>query len=128
MSPVFIWQPEPTWFSPSAQQERMTVMSCTCCAIFGSQSDTEMPLCPYCLNERLVGINALLAVPIAVITFPNDSGIGWPASLARAGFVSNKSRWLGPPSMNGQIIDFARVGKCGGRGDSGFSGSILRFD
>ena len=39
-------------------------MSSTCCAIFGSQSDTQMPLCPCCLNERLLGINELLAVPV----------------------------------------------------------------
>src|SRR5207247_9164128 len=83
---------------------------------------------PCCLNERLVGIKALLAVPIAVITLPKDSGIGWPASLSRAGFGSNRSRWLGPPSMNSQMTDFARVGKCGGRGDRGLSGSLLRFD
>ena len=27
MEPVFIWQTEPTWFSPSAQQERTTARS-----------------------------------------------------------------------------------------------------
>src|SRR5256885_13442456 len=95
--------------------------------MFGSQSDTQMPLSPYCLNERLLGINELFAVPMAVMTLPNDSGIGWPASFSSVGFGSNRSRWLGPPSMNSQITDLARAGKCGGRGASGFNGSILMF-
>ena len=30
----------------------MTVMSSTCSAILGYQSDTQMPLCPYCLKAR----------------------------------------------------------------------------
>ena len=38
---------------------------------------------------------------------PKESGIGLPASLSSAGFGSNKSMWLGPPSMNSQITDLA---------------------
>ena len=48
---------------PSVQQERITVMSSTCCAMFGYQSDTQMPLSPYCLKVRRLGINVLFDVP-----------------------------------------------------------------
>src|SRR2546430_2735479 len=107
MSPVFIWQTEPTWFKPSAQQERRTQMSSTCCASVGYQSDTQMPLLPCCLKVRFDGISELEAVPIAVIGRPNDSGIGWPASLSSSGLGSKRSRWLGPPSMKSQMTDLA---------------------
>ena len=70
----------------------MTAMSSTCWARCGSQSETQMPLWPYRLKARLLGINELLAVPMAVMTLPKDSGIGWPASFSRAGFGSNRSR------------------------------------
>ena len=35
---------------PSAWQERRTAISSTCAAMFGSQSETQMPLSPYCLK------------------------------------------------------------------------------
>src|SRR5437660_657892 len=71
IEPVFIWHTDPTWFNPSAQQERNSVISSTCCAMVGYQSDTHMPLSPYCFQVRDDGISVLEAVPIAVITFPN---------------------------------------------------------
>ena len=49
----------------------------------------------------------LPTVPIEVNGRPNDSGIGLPASLSSAGLGSNRSIWLGPPSMNSQITDLA---------------------
>ena len=58
---------------------------------FRYQSETHIPLCPYCLNVRFDGISVLLAVPIAVITFPNDAGIGCPANLSSSGFGSKRS-------------------------------------
>ena len=86
----------------------------------GYQSETHWPLCPYCLNVRCVGISVLLLVPIAVITLPKDGGKGWPASRFSSGLGSNKSMWLGPPSMNSQMTDLALGGKCGGLGAIGF--------
>src|SRR5437016_5156208 len=44
MEPVFIWQTEPTWLRPSAQQERRIARSSTCLAISGYQSETQAPL------------------------------------------------------------------------------------
>src|SRR5688572_20465171 len=55
MEPVFIWQTDPTWFNPSAQQDRTTHSLSACCAMCGYQSDTSIPLCPYFLKVRLVG-------------------------------------------------------------------------
>src|SRR5579863_5741457 len=113
MDPVFIWHTEPTWLSPSAQQERRTVISSTCCAISGYQSETQMPDCPYCLNVRLVPISELLLVPMAVMTLPKDAGMGWPLSSLSFGLGSKRSTWLGPPSMKSQMTDLALGGWCG---------------
>src|SRR5450432_592932 len=107
IEPVFIWQTEPTWLSPSAQQERIIDISSTCCAVCGYQSDTIMPLWPYCLKVRFDGMRVLLLVPMAVMGLPNDAGMGWPASSSSFGLGSNRSTWLGPPSMNSHITDFA---------------------
>ena len=55
----------------------------------------------------LVGMMVLPTVPMDVSGRPNDSGIGLPASLSSAGLGSNRSMWLGPPSMNSQMTDLA---------------------
>src|SRR6266853_255480 len=107
IDPVFIWHTEPTWFSPSAQQERMMDISSTCSATFGYQSDTHAPLWPYCLKVRLEPSSVLLLVPMAVMGFPKEAGMGWPESSVSFGLGSKRSTWLGPPSMNSQITDFA---------------------
>src|SRR3954447_11161286 len=107
IDPVFIWHTDPTWFSPSALHERNSVMSSTCLAISVYQSDTHIPLCPYCFHVRVDGISEFDAVPIAVTTLPYDGGSGCPASRPISGLGSNRSIWLGPPSMNSQITDFA---------------------
>src|SRR6185437_14641494 len=91
IEPVFIWQTEPTWFNPSAQHERITHSSSACFATCGYQSDTGIPLCPYRVNVRRVGISVLPAVPIAVITCPNEAGMGLPASFWSIGLGSNRS-------------------------------------
>src|SRR5947209_533118 len=119
MEQVFIWHTEPTWFSPSAQHALNTESSSTCFAVSGSQSETQIPLSPCCFQVRLEGIRVLLAVPMAVITFPNEAGMGCPANFSRVGLGSNVSMWLGPPSMNSQITDFAVGLKCGCLGANG---------
>ena len=78
-----------------------------------------MPDWPCRFQVRLVGMMVLLAVPIAVTTLPKDAGMGCPASLSSIGLGSNRSRWLGPPSMNRKMTDFALAGKCGFLGLSG---------
>src|SRR5436305_14075389 len=64
--PVFIWQTPPEWLIPSATHDRMTAMSSTTLVRWGSQSETHVPLCPYCLNVRLQASNGDPASPIAV--------------------------------------------------------------
>src|SRR5947207_2455913 len=99
---------------PSVQQERITVISSTCSAMFGYQSETQMPLCPYCLKVRFEGIMPFLEVPGMAVNFGRmDSGRGWPASSSSFGLGSNRSMWLGPPSMKSQMMDLAVGGKCG---------------
>src|ERR1700732_4663808 len=96
---------------PSVQQERITVISSTCSAMFGYQSDTQMPLCPYCLNARLDGIRPFFEVLAMAVNFGRiDSGIGCPCISSSLGLGSKISTWLGPPSINSQMMDFALGG------------------
>src|SRR6185369_5058406 len=94
-------------------------MSSTCSAMLGYQSDTQIPLWPCCFHARLDGMSVLPPVPIAVIGLPKDEGNGCPASFSNAGFGSNRSMWLGPPSINNQITDLALGAKCGAFGANG---------
>jgi hypothetical protein len=82
-------------------------MSSVCLAISGSQSETQIPLCPCCFQVRFEGMSVLFEVPMAVTTLPNDAGMGCPASFSRVGFGSKRSMWLGPPSMKIQMTDLA---------------------
>ena len=105
---------------PSVQQERITVISSTCSAVCGYQSDTHMPLCPYCLKVRFEGIRPFFDVPGIAVNFGRiDSGIGWPAMACSLGFGSNRSTWLGPPSMKSQMMDLAVAGWSGFLGAMG---------
>src|SRR5215217_9066331 len=97
----------------------MTARSSTCSAIFGYQSETQRPLFPYCLKVRVDAISVLFAVPIAVTTLPNEGGIGCPCNSFNFGFGSKRSIWLGPPSMNSQMIDLAVGAWCGCLADIG---------
>ena len=56
-------------------------MSSTCCAMCGYQSETHMPLWPYCFHLRVRRHQRVVRRPIAVISLPNDAGIGCPASF-----------------------------------------------
>src|SRR5260370_32909507 len=119
MDPEFIWQTEPTWFRPSAQQERMMDISSTCSAMLGYQSETQAPLWPYCLKVRFEPRSVLLPVPMAVMGLPKEAGMGWPLSSVSLGLGSKRSTWLGPPSMNNQITDLALGSWWGFLGASG---------
>src|SRR5258708_22171420 len=110
---------------PSCQHDRSTVMSSTCLAMWGYQSETQMPLWPCCFQARFDGISVLPPVPMAVMGLPNDAGSDWAASRSSSGLGSNRSRWLGPPSTNTQITDLALGGKCGGFGASGSSAAAV---
>src|SRR5215471_17033106 len=113
MRPVinWYWAAECTTMSP--WQERITARSSTQVAVWGKRSDTSMPACPYFLNVRLVPIRRASAVTNWYLASPNSVGRFWPSSLLRAGLGSNVSTWLGPPTMNRKITDFAFGAKCG---------------
>src|SRR5881394_3479171 len=68
--PVFIWQTPPEWLIPSAMQERMTARSSTMPAVWGNQSDTQMPLLPCYFQVRLDASSGEPDSPIAVMTGP----------------------------------------------------------
>ena len=71
---------------PSAQQERITVMSSTNAPVFSYQSETHMPDWPRCFQTRLGAIRVLFCVPWAVnLGLPMESGIGWPSIFSKAG-------------------------------------------
>ena len=91
----------------------------------GYQSETQMPLWPCCFQARFDGISVLPPVPMAVMGLPNDAGSGWPASRSSSGLGSNRSTWLGPPSMNTQITDMALGAKWGAFGASGSSNGAV---
>src|SRR5436189_6420200 len=103
-------------------QDRITAISSTCSAMCGSQSETHRPLWPYCLKVRFDGSMPFLFVPNPVtpsVSGWNDGGTGWPAYFINSGLGSNRSTWLGPPSIKHQMMDLARGGTRGGLGSSG---------
>src|SRR5205823_795018 len=93
-------------------------------ATCGYQSETHMPHRPCCANLRRLARRLLPPTPIGVKTLPKLAGSGWPFRLVSSGFGSNRSRWLGPPSMNRKIQLLALAAKWDGLGVSGWSGSI----
>src|SRR6478752_1406141 len=120
MLPVFISQTLPTCVSPSAQQDRMTAMSSTQPAISGYKSLTQIPDSPCSEKFRGLPMSGVKAVlPIAAIVHGKLAGSGFPAKRLSVGFGSNRSRWLGPPSIKHQITDFALASNWGGLASSG---------
>ncbi len=107
---MFIWQTPPTWFRPLDQHERITARSSTQVAMWGSQSETQSPLWPCCFHFRFEASTGEWNSPIGVITGLKLGGSGLPASWLSAGLGSNRSMWLGPPSMNRKITLLAVAG------------------
>ena len=88
---MFIWQTLPTWFTPSAQHDRITAMSSTTSATFGYQSETHVPAWPCCSNFRRLASKLLPPTPIEVKTLPKLGGSGWPAHRVSSGLGSKRS-------------------------------------
>src|SRR5258708_28604945 len=92
IEPVFMWHTEPTWFNPSAQHDRITVMSSTCCPVLAYQSDAHIPLWPYCFHVLRQAIRVLSPVPRDVwCGLPIESGMGLPSSFVSRGLGSKRS-------------------------------------
>ena len=110
---MFIWQTLPTWFKPSAVQLRMTAMSSTQVAISGYQSLTHVPDWPCWLNLRWRASSGVGRAAHRGHRPHEAVGQRLAGELVQLGLGSNRSMWLGPPSMKHQMTDLA-FGSSGG--------------
>ena len=107
IEPVFIWQTEPTWFSPSAQQDRTTARSST------TAGDVRQPVGHLDAAAAVLAEGVLAGQQIVAAGAHRRQdraetvGSFCPCSRVNSGFGSKVSRWLGPPSMNRKMIAFA---------------------
>src|SRR5262245_55112107 len=97
-------------------------MSSTHVARFGIRSEISMLLLPCLANLRVLGRMTSPPVVNWLLGRPVDSGSGLPAHLARSGFGSKMSIWLGPPTMNMKMTRLAFGSKCGSLAASGLPG------
>ena len=65
--------------------------------------------------------------PMAVTILPNDAGQRLAGQFVELRLVIERSRWLGPPSMNRKMTRLARAGNCGGFGASGEASAPRAF-
>src|SRR5688572_28824257 len=93
--------------------ERISVISSTISAVCGNSSESSMPQRPCCLNFQGLAITVAVAPPALSYLMSDEPGKAEPSYFASAGLGSNRSRWLGPPPMNSEIIARAR-GSAGG--------------
>jgi len=70
----------------------MIVISSTCWAVCGIQSETGMPLSPYFFHFRLEASSGLFETPFGVKAGLILGGSGLPARWFTAGLGSNVSR------------------------------------
>jgi hypothetical protein len=110
IEPVFIWQTPPEWLIPSDQQraDHAQVVG-TGRHVRQPVADPQAPIAvlrPFPLARHDRGV----VLPIARTTGLNDFGSCCPAYFSSAGFGSNVSIWLGPPSMNRKMTLLARGG------------------
>src|SRR5262245_18196145 len=103
-----------TWLFTLVSMERISVMSSATPARPGSNSDSSVPDWPHFLNFH--GLARTFELAWAASSYWILAGNAWPSHRASASLGSNRSRWLGPPCMNRDIIAFAFGAKCGGRG------------
>ena len=111
------------WIVLVHQQERRKAMSSTQVARCGSRSDTSRPDWPWRANVRVLASSGVSPLVNWLTGRPKLSGNGWPCRRASSGLGSNRSTWLGPPTMNRKMTASARAGKCGGRAASGLVGA-----
>src|SRR5229473_5121194 len=125
--PVNNWYCAAEWTTMSPWQERITAMSSMHSAVWGSRSETSMPLLPYRLKVRLVPRSLASEVTNWYLASPKLAGRFWPLSLLSSGLGSYVSMWLGPPDMNRKMtaLALALSGMCGGFAASGFMLAVV---
>ena len=92
---------------PLEWHDRMTAMSSAIECMWGTQSLIHRPPLPYWPQVRLLASSGAPYSPMAVMTGLKLSGSGLPANCSSLGLGSNKSMWLGPPSMNRKMTRLA---------------------
>src|SRR5437660_12626727 len=93
-------------------------------ATLESKSETSVPHWPYAVNVRGLGKTwAVGLMKASCSSFVTDAGNGMPAHFFSAGLGSNRSSWLGAPSMNRKITLFALAEKWGRLGASESAGA-----
>ena len=90
-------------------------MSSTHSARCGRALETSMPHLPRGLNSCEWGTAFPISLPLEIAKASSRPGLALGLCL-RVGLGSNRSIWLGPPSMNRWMIDRALAGSCGGLG------------
>ena len=107
--------------------ERMRQMSSAQVARCGRYSESSMPHWPCGRNSRWLASTAAVGLMNASCRFfVSDSGSGLPFHFCSSGLGSNRSSWLGPPSIKRNMTFFALGANCGSFGASGLAeGSVL---
>ena len=122
---------EGTWLFDPVRIERIRVISSAMVPRCGSNSESSIPHWPRWWNFESDPMISRLACA-ALSNFKSPSKL-WPLRFTSSGLGSNRSIWLGPPSMYIEIIARA-CGSCGGgfgkrscmrRSSSGFSSAVL---
>src|SRR4051812_4766780 len=116
MSPQFIMSSEGSWFGTSVCIERMTQSSSAWSRSFGNALLISRPLSPHFAKGKGDGYAAPVFRSVRRL-----KGSGLPAYFASAGLGSKVSTCDAPPLGKIWIIRFARAGKGGRLGASGFS-------
>ena len=87
-----------------------------------------MPHCPRGANLRWLASTAAVGLMKASCkSLVSDAGSGLPSHFSSSGFGSNKSSWLGPPSMNRKITFLAFGANIGALGASGFVSTVAPY-
>src|SRR6516162_5511813 len=89
------------------QHERRKQMSSALAARRGIRSDNSSPDLPCLANLRVLANSGVSPLVNWLTGLPKLSGSGLPCHFDNSGLGSNRSTWLGPPTMNMKMMDFA---------------------
>ena len=126
-TPEFIMSCPGWWLKASVCMERISAMSSTQPATWGSRLETSVPHWPCFWNFTPVPFSTAVSLRMNanLTSSRSDSGMGCPSSSLSFGLGSKRSIWLGAPAMNKKMQALARGAKWGGLGALGFTSSRL---
>src|SRR5258708_7639577 len=100
--------------------ERIRQISSAQEAVLAMKSEYSAPHWPYGLNSRGLARTAAVGLMKASLSWlVIDGGSGLPCHFFNSGLGSNRSTWLGAPSMNMKMTFLALAGSGGALGASG---------